>query len=151
MNSQLLIITAISASIMMTTGCSEDSQTDNVASPPPPAPAASAPKTTSTMQAAAETIKEAVDDVKEVAPKIDESMVEEANSIMEQVREALANNDFDLARILLEKLAGMKSMLPESVQSQIDSLQSMLSTQQAAADGAAGMEQIKDKLPGMGN
>ena len=86
--------------------------------------------------------------MKESAKEAETLVVDEAMSLIEEVKEYQASNDLHLAGQTLEKLAGMRSMLPESLQSQIDSLQSLLTTQKAAvstdSDGD-GVTDDKDK------
>ncbi|TNF98958.1 MAG: hypothetical protein EP297_06810 [Gammaproteobacteria bacterium] len=153
MKRQLVTTAAVAIAITGLWGCESDTGADKAVAPPPvksaPMPVKVETATKSTMEPVKAAVEEVAADKSEMASEAESSMMDEAKSLIEKVKEYLANNDFDLAGQTLEKLAGMKSMLPESLQSQIDSLQSMLATQQAA-ESAVSMDELKGKIPGMG-
>ncbi len=151
-----LITATIAIAINGLWGCDSDTGAKKAATPPATdsTPASTAmpekveEKTKSMMESAVKAVEDMTGDKSEATSEADSSAMDKAKSLIEQVKEYLENNNFDLAGQTLEKLAGMKSMLPESLQSQIDSLQSMLDTQKAA-EGAPGMEALKKNIPGM--
>lgn len=153
---KLLTAAVISIAISGIYGCGQDTDTEKASSTPMPA-ASPAPEPVITSvppkspaEPAMKMVEESAENMSATEPQADTSLVDEATSLIEKVKEYIANNDFDLAKSTLDKLAGMRSMLPDSFQSQIDSLQNLLSTQQAAAEGASSMEAMKDQMPSLG-
>ncbi len=60
--------------------------------------------------------------------------LQEARSLLQQVRQYLADHKMELAEKGLDQLEQMKPLLPESLQQQIASLQELFNTTKAAAD-----------------
>lgn len=144
MKTRTLRILAISLVISGTVGCSQE--TESVTATP-----AVTTGSSTIMENTNKSVQMEPEEMKDSSSDPDMSLVEDAQSVIKEVKEALANNDFELARILLEKLAGMKSMLPESTQDQIDALQELLAAHKTAAGNAPIMDSLKDKMPGIGN
>ncbi|MCW8964985.1 MAG: hypothetical protein OQL16_14405 [Gammaproteobacteria bacterium] len=154
MKNNLITLAVLSIAMTGLWGCSEDTVPEETFSTPTP-PAVSMPEKAESsaatmMDSAKEAVQESSGQMTEAASESADSAIEEAKSLIEKVKEYIANNDFDLAGKTLEQLAGMKSMLPESLQGQIDSLQQLLATQKTASEGTANMDAMKDKMPGMG-
>jgi len=154
MKHQLLAAATIAVVITGLWGCDQDKGADQSAiSTTPSTTMSEKVEATSNqmMESAKDTVEETTTDMKKSASEAETLAVDQAMSLVEEVKEYLANNDFDLAGQTLEKLAGMKSMLPESLQSQIDSLQSLLTTQKAAVSADSdgdGVTDDKDKCTG---
>ena len=150
MKNNLLTLTVLSIAMTGLWGCSEDTAPEQTFSTPTPSVTMPEKAEASMMESAKEAVQESAGQMAEAASESMDPAIEEAKSLIEKVKEYIANSDFDLAGKTLEQLAGMKSMLPESLQGQIDSLQQLLSTQKTASEGAASMDAMKDKMPAIG-
>jgi methionyl-tRNA synthetase len=153
MKNNILTLAVLSVAMTGLWGCSEEVEPAKTFTTP--TPSVSMPEKVETdakpmMEAATEAVQESADQMAEAASETADSAVEEAMSLIEKVKEYIANSDFDLAGKTLEQLTAMKSMLPESVQGQIDSLEQLLATQKTASEGAASVDAMKDKMPAIG-
>lgn len=109
----------------------------------------------STTEAAKEMVDSTVTAVKEESANIAESAsattdaaLQKAQSLIDQATQYLNEGSLDLAEGVMGQLSSLRDSLPESLQTQIDNLQSLFATKQSAEDVAKSAEAAQQLLPG---
>ena len=88
--------------------------------------------TSEKVEAAATAASEAAGAAMETGEALAQATVDKAKELIQQVKDYIADSDFDLAETTMEQLRKLKDSLPQALQDEIAKLEAMLKGQQEA-------------------
>lgn len=93
-------------------------------------------------------VKEESAELAESASEMAATAVQEAEQLIGQATQYINEGNLDLAETIMTQLASLRDSLPESIQTQIDNLQSLFTAKQTAEDATKSVDAAQSLIPG---